>query len=74
MTYSGTQNDTPATIVVRVADNGEGANATGPDTISVTSSAGYTVAGNVGGNIQLAHAQGLQHDERPSRPKGGGKP
>jgi hypothetical protein len=53
VTYTGTQDGTPVTIVVRVADNGEGANATGPDTISVVSSGGYGVSGNVGGNIQL---------------------
>ena len=73
VTYSGTQNDAPATIVVRVADNGEGANATGPDTISVTSSAGYSVSGNVGGNIQIHMPKGCSTTSTGGG-KGGGKP
>jgi hypothetical protein len=73
VTYSGTQDGAPATIVVRVADNGEGANATGPDTISVTSTGGYSAAGNVGGNIQLHMPKGCS-TTTTKPPKGGGKP
>ena len=58
ITYSGTQDGVPVTIVVRVVDNGEGANATGPDTISVTSTGGYSASGTVGGNIQIHMPKG----------------
>lgn len=76
ITYTGTQDGTPTTIVVRVADNGEGANATGPDTISVTSTAGYSAAGNVGGNIQIHMPKGCSTstDGGGGGGKGGGKP
>jgi hypothetical protein len=73
VTYSGTQDGVPVTIVVRVADNGEGANATGPDTISVTSTGGYSAAGNVGGNIQIHMPKGCS-TTTTTPPKGGGKP
>ncbi len=73
ITYSGTQNGTPVTIVVRVADNGEGANATGPDTISVTSTGGYSAAGNVGGQIQIHMPKGFSTTSAGGG-KGGGKP
>jgi hypothetical protein len=68
LTYTGTNNGAATTIVVRVADNGEGSNATGPDTISVTATGGYGVAGNVGGNIQLHMPKGCS-----TPPKGGPK-
>ena len=69
VTYTGTQDGVPVTIVVRVADNGEGANATGPDTISVTSTGGYSAQGTVGGNIQLHMPKGCSTTTKP--PKGG---
>ena len=76
ITYTGTQDGTPVTIVVRVADNGEGANAAGPDTISVTSTGGYGASGNVGGNIQLHQPKGCEGGSTDGGgtkpPKGGG--
>lgn len=73
ITYSGTRDGTPVTIVVRVADDGEGANATGPDTISVTSTGGYSAAGNVGGQIQIHMPKGCSTTSTGGG-KGGGKP
>ncbi|HSV39211.1 MAG TPA: choice-of-anchor P family protein [Nocardioidaceae bacterium] len=50
LVYSGTVNGTPAKITVTVADNGEpGTN----DTITVSTSTGYTNGTAVSGNIQL---------------------
>ena len=69
ITYTGTQNGTPVTIVIRVADNGEGSKATGPDTISVMTTGGYSVAGDVGGQVQI-HRPAVCN---PTAPKGGGK-
>ena len=68
VTYTGTQNNEPVTIVVRVADNGEGQSATGPDTISVTTTGGYSVAGNVGGQIQIHMPASCNPTTKP--PKG----
>lgn len=73
MTYTGTQDGTPVTIVVRVADNGEGANATGPDTISVTSTGGYSASGNVGGQIQIHMPKGCGTTTTGGGGKGGPK-
>ena len=61
-----------------MADNGEGANATGPDTISVTSTGGYSVGyqrptAAVGGNIQIHMPKGCS-TTTTTPPKGGGKP
>lgn len=73
VTYTGTQDGTPVTIVVRVADNGEGANATGPDTISVTSTGGYSASGNVGGQIQIHMPKGCGTTTTSGGGKGGPK-
>ena len=69
VTYSGTQDGAPFIIVVGFAYNGEGANATGPDTISVTTTGGYSIAGDVGGQIQL-HMPASCNPPTSTKPQG----
>jgi hypothetical protein len=67
LTYTGTKDGTPVTIVVVVTDNGEGASSPA-DTISVTT-AGYSVSGPVGGNIQLHKPNGCGTTTTKGGPK-----